>query len=112
MRNHTEEEIRAIRYSIGTSNLPALTGSTSAIVQATSIRMDMLMEANKVVGHIGQMVSAGDISRSHLDSAIFGSRQLREEAPAAWWIEHRNTNMSLLLRELSHRSYAMEYGRN
>lgn len=104
------EEQNAIRNVIAESGLPLLTGSTQDIAWANTIRLQLLMEANGTIARLHQVSPESKISHTNLEDAILAARRLREATPAEWWIAHRNMDMDTLLRELSHRSYAMEYG--
>jgi hypothetical protein len=112
MRKQNQDELRSIRHAISESGLPTLTGTLQDIEWAKTIRIELLMEANSIIARLHQEIPEGDPPHADLEEAILASRRLREATPATWWITHRNTDANTLLRELAHRSYAMEYGRN
>jgi hypothetical protein len=112
MRKQNQDELRSIRHAIAESNLPTLTGTIQDIEWAKTIRIELLMEANSIIARLHQEMPEGDTPHAELEDAILASRRLREATPAAWWIARSNTDADTLLRELAHRSYAMEYGRN
>lgn len=112
MRKQNEDELRSIRFAISESGLPVLTGSAQDIEWAKTIRVQLIMEANGIIARLHQAIPPGNSSNPDLEDAILASRRLRESIPAAWWIARRNTDVDILLRELAHRSYAMESGRN
>ena len=112
MRKQNSDELRSIRSVIAESGLPLLTGNTEEVAWAKTIRIELLMEANGIIARLNQIMPAGDKSRANLDEAILASRRLREATTAAWWISRRHTDVDALLRELAHRSYALESGRN
>ena len=104
------DEALSIRHVVADSGLPALTGSPDQIAWAQTIRLDLLLSADTVLARLYR--EARNAELYPLRRMITASLRLRDVTPAAWWIASRNREMVALMQEMSHRSYALEFGEN
>lgn len=112
MNTNNRERLRSTRDVIAASELPTLAGDYQQIELAKTIRIDMILKANRLMAKLHQRVHLGDLSPGCLQQAMMASLRLRDTTLATWWIARRNMSMGTLLQELAHRSYAMESARN
>jgi len=100
--------MQSVRHGISDSGLPKLTGLAGEVELAADVRLDILIQADIVIGRLNCSAASGSRRRATLDQAIRGSRRLRCETPAAWWIEHRNADVAALLGELGESAHVID----
>ena len=110
MKDHIEDQRLNLRHIIAESDMPRLIGSSQDIDWATPIRVELLLGVNTWIAQLQSQVTLGQRSQAQLDETMQASHQLQKTTLASWWIASRNQAPAALLEELSHRSYAMEYG--
>ena len=110
MKNLTEDQRLNLRQIIAESDMPHLIGSSQDIEWATPIRAELLLGVNHWIAQLQSQVTLGQRSQAQLDETMQASHQLQNTTLASWWIASRNQAPAALLKERSHRSYAMEYG--